>query len=123
MPTLSDANLREDPIQAAIVAYLRTVVPRAVVSSIPLGGLRTKQEASKLVWTGALKGIPDLVAALPEAITLWVECKTPVGRLSADQEAIHADLRSLGHHVIVARSIEDVRAALQSLGVATREAA
>ena len=113
----------EDQVQAGIVLWLRTVVPSAVVSSVPLGGLRGKREAAKLKWTGALKGIPDLVAALPGGVVLWIECKAAKGALSPDQKTIHASLSAIGHHVIVARSIEDVRAALQSLSVATREVA
>ena len=123
MPHLSATDQREDTIQAAIVDYLRAVVPSAVVSSIPLGGLRSKREAAKLKWTGALAGIPDLVAALPGAVTLWIEVKRPKAGLTDRQPAIHEALAALGHHVIVAREIADVRTALADLGVATREAA
>ena len=123
MPTLAASSPSEDHVQASIVEWLRMVLPRAVVSSVPLGGLRTKKEAAKLRWTGALKGIPDLFVALPAGRTLWVECKAAKGSLEPEQKAVHAALSDLGHTVIVARDVEDVRSALQSLGVRTREAA
>ncbi len=115
--------LSEDHIQSTCVAWLRTVLPKAVVAAIPNGGLRTKREAAKHRWTGTLAGIPDVVAALPGGAVLWIECKAAKGVLSSEQKACHAALAAAGHTVAVVRSVEDVRAALRSIGINTREAA
>lgn len=123
MPTLAPSSLSEDHVQASIVEWARLVLPHAIVCSVPLGGLRTKREAAKLVWTGALAGIPDLFIALPGGRVLWVEVKAAKGVLSPQQKAMHAALSDLGHTVVVARGVEDVRTALAALNIRTREAA
>lgn len=123
MPTLAHSSLSEDHVQASIVEWLRLVLPRALVSSVPLGGLRTKREAAKLKWTGALAGIPDLFVALPGGRVLWIECKAAKGALGPEQRGVHGALADLGHNVIVARGVPDVRAALKSMAIRTREAA
>lgn len=123
MTALATSSPSEDHVQAAIVAWLRAVLPHAVVSSVPLGGLRSKREAAKLKWTGALAGIPDLFLALPGGRLMWIECKAAKGKLNPEQRAMHAALADLGHTVIVARSVEDVRTALKIIGEPTREAA
>lgn len=123
MPTLAASTPSEDHVQAALVEWLRLMVPHAIVSSVPLGGLRTKREAAKLKWAGALAGIPDLFVALPGGRMLWIEVKAAKGVLSPEQKAIHAALASIGHHVVVARGIPDVRDALAAMNIRTREAA
>ena len=42
-------------------------------------------------------GLPDLVIALPGAVTLWVELKSKRGRLSEDQKRWRLMLLQLGH--------------------------
>ena len=113
----------EDPIQAAIVAYLRTVAPDCITASIPNGGLRTKREAARLKWTGALAGMPDLIMITPRMV-IFFEIKAPKkGRISDDQDAVHERLRGMGYVVAILRSVEDARLALASLNIKTREAA
>ena len=51
----------EARIQAAIVAWVRTVAPEVVIFHPPNGGLRNKSEAARLKWIGTLAGVPDLV--------------------------------------------------------------
>lgn len=56
---------------------------------------------------GSEKGVPDLTA-IRGGQTVWIEVKTPKGRLSKHQEAWLQDLEDHGGWWIVARSIEDV---------------
>jgi hypothetical protein len=49
-------------------------------------------------------GTPDLLFVLFGGRCCWLECKTPAGKLSADQARMHAELRRRGHVVIVASS-------------------
>jgi len=65
---------------------------------------------------GACKGISDLVA-VKDGITLWIECKSPKGRLSRDQEAFREAIESHGGVYIVARSIDDLVEQLRSKGI------
>lgn len=56
---------------------------------------------------GSERGIPDL-CAIRGGHTVWIEVKTPKGRLSAHQQAWLQDLEEHGGWWIVARSVEDV---------------
>jgi hypothetical protein len=57
----------------------------------------------------AEKGTPDLCVMAPGGRTIWLEVKTKAGVVSAAQEAMHSRMRSLGHSVFVARSVNDAR--------------
>lgn len=65
------------------------------------------------------KGFLDLVIAAPRGITLWTECKTRSGQLTADQKKTIQHLSALGHHVKVVRSLEELKAWVE--GLLTRE--
>jgi Holliday junction resolvase len=54
-------------------------------------------------------GIPDLLAYGEwKTLPVWIEVKTPEGRISEVQAEMHAALTERGARVIVARSIQDV---------------
>ena len=53
-------------------------------------------------------GTPDLLVALDKGRSMWIEVKQP-GKLPTDKQLQrHAELRALGHKVIVAYCVEDV---------------
>ena len=56
---------------------------------------------------GCHKGIADLYA-LRAVEHIWIQVKTPVGKLSDDQIAFKNDIESHGGVYLVARSIDDV---------------
>ena len=56
---------------------------------------------------GSYKGIADLYA-LRDGKHVWIEVKTPKGRLSEHQERFREDVGRHGGVYMVARSIEDV---------------
>jgi hypothetical protein len=111
----------EARIQAAIVAWARTVAPDVLIFAIPNGGLRPKAEAARLKWTGTLAGVPDLVIVAPAGRAHFIECKAPGGSLSADQRAIFERLTALGVSTAICRSIDDARRAFAAWGLETRE--
>lgn len=112
----------EDQIQAAIVEWIRTVAPGALVFAVPNGGLRTKAEAARLKWTGVLAGVPDLIVLAPVGRVFALEVKTEVGRLSENQREIFDCLVAIGVQRAIVRSIDDVRRAFAAWGLETREA-
>lgn len=62
------------------------------------------------------KGIPDIVGALKNGITLWVEVKLEKGKLSPEQTAfIEARLKK-NQVAFVARSIQDCHLAIAKFG-------
>jgi hypothetical protein len=111
----------EARVQAAIVDWIRTVAPSILVFSVPNGGLRTKAEAARLKWTGALAGVPDLAIVAPGGRVHFLEVKTPTSRLSSDQRTVHDALVALGTAPAIVRSIDDVRRAFAAWGLSTRE--
>lgn len=111
----------EAQIQKAIVEYLKAVLPGAVVMAIPNGSQRTASGRPANAVAGLLPGAPDLCVALPQGQVIWFEVKSDKGRVSPNQILVHGHLTSLGHHVPIVRSIEDVRQALAFLGIETKE--
>lgn len=63
---------------------------------------------------GAHKGLSDLTA-LKDGVTIYVEIKTPKGRLSEWQEIFKKDIEAHGGRYIVCRSIEDIYPVLTSI--------
>ena len=44
------------------------------------------------------RGFPDLVIALPDSVTLWLELKSAKGRMTPEQKRVMLILKALGHH-------------------------
>ena len=49
-------------------------------------------------------GEPDFVILADTGQVLFVECKSATGKLSAEQQALHAWMRKLGHTIHVVRT-------------------
>lgn len=118
---------RESGVQRAIVAYLRRVLPDAIVHHSPNEGVRGGRDG---YLDGAFKKSAGQVAGFPDLIVipwahigpLFLEVKSASGRLSEAQAVMLDRLATLGYRVAVVRSIDDVRARLAEWGIATREA-
>lgn len=115
----------EHKLQASLVAWHEQCVARnsCELIAIPNGGFRRKSVAGKMKAEGQRKGATDLVLALPEGRSLWIEVKlddTPTTKrtdLSAEQRAFRTKILSLGHSHRVVRSIEQYRAVIEEFGV------
>ena len=117
------ARNAEAQIQAAIVAWVRRVAPQTQCFSVPNGVyLANKRLAAFLVWTGVLRGVPDIIV-LHKKETYFIEVKTETGALSSDQKDFFNWLERHDRPKLVARSITDVKAAFDRWGIETREAA
>jgi hypothetical protein len=111
----------ESGIQRGIVQYIRSVLPRAVLMAIPNGSQRTASGRPANAVPGFLPGAPDLILALPNREVIWIEVKSPIGRLSDNQKHVHAMLDTIGHKIILARSIDDIREAFAYYGIKTKD--
>ena len=113
---------RETPIQRAIVAYLHSVMPDALVHHSPgeshLSGKKAMLATVRKKANCMVPGWPDLVV-LPYANVgaLFFDVKAEGNYATPTQKAIHAHLERLGYRVAVVRSIDDVRECLQNWGV------
>ena len=64
---------------------------------------------------GAEEGTPDLLVVMDRGRSLWVEVKRPGERPTEIQAQRHRELRSLGHAVVVATSVDEFRKSVEEL--------
>jgi len=114
----------EASIQRAIVDYLRAVLrPDCRVAAIPNAARRTRTGRAANAVAGLSPGLFDLMIIEAGGGVYFIEVKTAKGVLSAAQSEWKDWL--VKHFVphCVARSVDDVRAALVHWRIETREAA
>lgn len=100
----------EDEIQATFIEWVRrheTCFPELkLIYAIGNGGHRSPVTAWRMKQTGTRRGIPDI--HLPIARNgkhgLWIEFKTPTGKLSPEQTDVIAELKRGGFEVAMCRS-------------------
>lgn len=118
-PTRRALKSAEDRLQEACVAWARTQMPSLLIFAIPNGGARSKAQGGILKATGVKPGAPDLCAVLPGGRCLWLEVKTPEGRLSPDQRKFHAALAERGHTVVTVYGFDEFRQVFVRAGIWT----
>lgn len=108
--------MTEHNAQRLLVAWFRDRYPHlaTVFFAIPNGGARDPATGRKLKEEGALKGIPDLMLAVPRngKAGLFLEMKTRTGSVKPEQKAAHEALREQGYIVEVARGYEAAKTAV-----------
>jgi len=121
---MSRRRTSEADLQRAVVQALRVALPRAaiihhcaneVTEPGPLGARR--QEI--LVGMGVHPGVADLMV-LSEGRVLFLELKSPKGRLSPAQEAFRDAVLAQGFGCALVRSLDDALGALAAHGFTTR---
>jgi hypothetical protein len=99
-------NHPEHDLQCAIVQYCD--VRHWPILAIPNGGFRFRTTAGMLKAEGVRRGIPDLL--LPVARRgyhgFWIECKSPTGQPSRDQQWWILELAQQGYRTEVHRDLE-----------------
>lgn len=123
------ASPEQDFHAKAVAPYLRlALAPGVLWLHIPNGGARSAVEGGILKAMGARAGAFDLMFVWHAAgwglapCLAFLELKAPgsAGKLSKDQEDFALALNALGVPWAVARSIEEVDAALRQMGVPVR---
>lgn len=117
----------EDELQRAIVKWLRYALrPDVRFCHVPNGGKRRRIEAAKLKGLGVEPGWPDLSFAWGEvqfsscraaSRSAFIEVKFASGRLSTAQLDFQLWCRQNGIPHAVARSLDEVTAAVRSWGI------
>lgn len=59
-------------------------------------------------------GTPDYIVAMPDGVTLWLELKTRVGKLSAEQQTAKHLLERSGHRHFIVRSFSQLLEVLET---------
>lgn len=124
-------KIKESQIQSALVEWWRVAYKGLGASDARLlmmipngayfgGGFSAKGASLSAIRAGQMKrqgmvsGVPDLFLAMPRGnmgaarfdCGLWLEMKTPVGKLSPVQKEMHALLYAQGYAVATAYSFE-----------------
>ena len=113
----------EADLQRQIVRALRAVLPAGAIvhhaANEVRGGAEARRRQAILVGMGVHPGFADLVV-LAEGRVLFLEVKSPRGRLSEAQARFRDDMRAQGFGWALVRSLDDALDALKAHGVATR---
>lgn len=114
----------EADLQRAIVHALRIVLPFGAEVHASNNEVRgssdwaRKQQALNRSM-GQRPGFPDLMIMVDRRV-LFLEVKTPEGRLSTAQREFQAFALTQGHGFAVVRSVDDALAALREYNIKTR---
>lgn len=111
--------MTEHDIQRHVVLWAKlnakTYPALALLYAVPNGGHRSKRTAIAMKREGVRAGVPDLclpVAGRDGTHALYIEMKTPKGRVRPNQQQWIDNLRSAGNSVQVCRSFEEATACL-----------
>lgn len=98
----------EAALKRAVISALRLELRgRGKVLRMQSGKLLLPNaNGTKRMLSACEPGTPDLLVVLPGGRTLWIELKTEAGRITEAQHAWHDAAISLGHDVIVCRSVQ-----------------
>lgn len=93
--------------QVDVVKTFRAQYPQHLIFAVPNGEHRAISVAKRLKDEGVLSGVPDLIIATAKGV-IFVEMKRIKGSTtSKEQKEIHAQLRSMGYTVILAKGAKD----------------
>jgi hypothetical protein len=117
----------EADLQRAVVAALRVALPRAAIvhhcaNEVTEPGPRGAKRQAILVGMGVHPGFADLMV-LAEGRVLFLELKSPKGRLRPAQEAFREAVTAQGFGWALVRSLDEALGALADHGFTTRVAA
>ena len=115
--------MKESQIQLAIVGYLEAVLPpRYRVYANANASRRTTTGRAANAVPGLRKGIPDITIRGPGGVSYDLEIKARKGRLTHEQSEWGKWVISIGGRWACVHSVEEVRLALNSWEIKTREA-
>jgi hypothetical protein len=114
----------EADLQRAVVTALRFALPKGSIihhcpNEITEAGPRGAKRQAILVGMGVHPGFADLLVLSAERV-LFLELKSPKGRLSPAQEAFRDAVLAQGHGWALVRSLDDALGALAEHGFTTR---
>ncbi|MGL4442993.1 MAG: VRR-NUC domain-containing protein [Alsobacter sp.] len=111
----------EQELQIAVAAFLDVALPTDWRwLHVPNGGWRTPAEASLMKAMGQKAGAADVLILPPAGRFIWIELKSPAGRLSDSQADWRDWCASIGAPWFLCRSLDDVIEALASLQIRLR---
>lgn len=99
----------EAQYQISFIEWVRYCHPEILAFAIPNGGSRNVIEAKNLKRQGVMPGVPDIFVASPnqEYAGLFLEMKSPKGRLTPKQQDVQKKLSKAGYGVKTVYSIDE----------------
>lgn len=87
----------------------------ACIMSIPNGAIQPRMRKRQLA-EGLKPGAPDLFLAVSNGTScgLFLEVKSPVGKVSTEQKLVHQRLTAQGYTVVIGRSLAELIAAVKN---------
>jgi hypothetical protein len=114
-----EADLQRTVVQALRFALPRTAIIHHCANEVTESGPRGAKRQAILVGMGVHAGFGDLMV-LHDGRVLFLELKSPKGRLRPDQEAFRDAVLAQGFGWALVRSLDDALGALADYGFATR---
>ena len=114
-----EADLQRAVVQALRVALPRTAIIHHCANEVTESGPRGARRQAILVGMGVHPGFADLMV-LCDGRGLFMELKSPKGRLSPSQEAFRDAVLAQGHAWALVRSLDDALGALAEHAFTTR---
>lgn len=114
----------EADLQRAVVSALRFALPRTAIvhhcaNEVTEAGPRGARRQAILVGMGVHSGFADLMV-LCDGRVLFLELKSPKGKLSPAQDAFRDAVQAQGFGWALVRSLDDALGALADHGLTTR---
>lgn len=96
----------EAELQKSIVEYLNKNYPQVLVFSVPNEATyRRRNYFHKL---GMLSGVSDLILVFLNGV-IFIECKTPRGRQSIEQNNFQKRVEALGFKYFIVKDLEELK--------------
>lgn len=100
----------EHDLQVECVNWFRENIPAGLIFAVPNCGTRNIGTYYYMVKEGLTKGAPDLVVLLPSSRIIFIEMKSPTGRLSPDQKNIQNTCNEISDGIyFVCRSLDEFK--------------
>lgn len=114
-----EADLQRAVVQALRIALPRTAIIHHCANEVTEAGPRGAKRQAILVGMGVHAGFADLMV-ICEGRILFLELKSPKGRLRPEQEAFRDAVKAQRFGWVLVRSIDDALGALADHGFTTR---
>ena len=103
----SESRIQQECVQWYKNKYcLKHHHPRGVIFSVP-NERADKLEQFRMIATGLLSGVSDLVVITPSGRLLFVECKDDKGRQTDKQKYFQETVQQLGFNYFLIRSLDE----------------
>ena len=112
-PALFKGAPEKKPLESVVLKWIKAYLRARNIFHVRINSGRIRTQQGHWVQL-APEGTPDLYV-LYKGVSLWVEAKREGEKPRAEQLRQHEFIRQSGGVVIVAESVEDVRAALMNI--------